>query len=85
MSFKQFAHTRGEVMFVNTNADALEKGDIPLGFVMALAQNEKALNHFASISNEERVALIAGSRGVSSKKEMQAYVDNMVYQTPSRQ
>lgn len=47
---------------------------IPLGFGMALAQNPKAMDYFASLSNSERESIIAGTHNINSKKEMQAYV-----------
>ena len=53
--------------------------DIPLGFGMALAQNSEAMTRFSAMSEEQRRQLIEGTHSVSSKKEMQGYVDRIAH------
>jgi len=51
--------------------------EIPLGFGMALAQNVRALNHFASLNREAQRDILSRVRSVQSKAEMQQYVDSL--------
>jgi hypothetical protein len=51
--------------------------EIPLGFGMALAQNARALNHFASLNREAQRDILSRARSVRSKTEMQRYVDSL--------
>ena len=52
----------------------MEKGTIPLGFGMALAQNETALQKYGALSEIEKKALMDQVHGVRSKTEMQQLV-----------
>lgn len=74
-----------EVMVVNSSSRVPGKGDIPESLLVALAKNSKALEHFVSLPPAEREAMIAGVRAMGSPEELQAYVDNMPWQSPSRQ
>lgn len=51
--------------------------DLPLGFGMALSQNEKAMKKFELLSEEEKRALIEQTHAVNSKSEMQSFVNNL--------
>jgi hypothetical protein len=51
--------------------------DLPLGLGMALAQNTKAMEHFALLSDEEKRGVIEKAHSVNSKNEMQQYVDKI--------
>ena len=53
------------------------KGDLPLGFGMALAQNEKAMERFGRLSDPERDALLEEAHQVRSKRDMQALVERL--------
>ena len=53
------------------------KGDLPLGLSMALAQNEKAMERFGSMSDPERDALLERAHHVRSKRDMQALVERL--------
>ena len=44
---------------------------------MALAQNERAMRQFESLSEEEKEAMIARAHAARSKREMQALVDGL--------
>lgn len=54
-----------------------EKQELPLGFGMALARNEAALERFAALSDVEKQAVIAGAHTVRSKQEMRQYVETI--------
>lgn len=51
--------------------------DLPLGFGMALAQNESAMKRFEGMSESEKQSIIQRAKGASSKREMQAIVDGI--------
>lgn len=52
-------------------------GDIPLGLGMALAQNQDAMTHFASLSAMQRQAIIEAAHHISSKQQMQSLVSEL--------
>ena len=54
-----------------------EAGDVPLGLGMALAKDQKALKHFASLSDAERERMITMVHSIGSKREMQDFVASM--------
>ena len=47
---------------------------LPLGFGMALAQNEEAMNRFESMTEAEKQEVIRRTHQVTSKREMQRLV-----------
>ncbi len=49
-------------------------GDLPTGFGMALLGNTEAYNRFFLLPEEERLNIIDGVHGISSKAEMREYV-----------
>ena len=51
--------------------------DMPIGLGMALAQNLSAMERFAALPREEQRRIIAGTRGIGSREEMQAYVGSL--------
>ncbi len=51
--------------------------DLPLGFGMALAQNESAMKRFEGMSEAEKQGIIQKAKAVSSKREMRAIVDGI--------
>ena len=52
----------------------MKNGTVPLGFGMALAQNETALRKFGALSETEKNTLLDQAHGVRSKAEMQQLV-----------
>ena len=56
---------------------SLMKGEIPLGFGMALAQNTVALAKFAALSEQQQKQMIDHTHAIQSKEEMQAYVNEL--------
>jgi len=51
--------------------------DLPLGFGMALVQNEKALLRFGKMSDMEQQKILDHTHEIQSKKEMQAFIDSI--------
>ena len=51
--------------------------DLPLGFGMALAQNEKAMQYFSSLPEEKRVEIVDHTHQIHSRKEMHEYVSHL--------
>ena len=52
--------------------------DIPMGFGMALAQNEQAMEYFARLPKERQQEIINGTHTIHSKKEMKNYVGSII-------
>ena len=52
----------------------MNSSELPLGFCMALAQNEKAMRKFESLSPAQKEAVVRQTRLVRSKREMQGIV-----------
>ena len=50
---------------------------MPMGFTFSMSANEKAMNHFARMSEEERAEVIQQARNVSSKKEMERLIQSL--------
>lgn len=50
---------------------------LPLGFGMALAQNEAAMKRFSSMTEAEKQAVIQRTQQVKSKSEMQQLVSGL--------
>jgi hypothetical protein len=51
--------------------------ELPLGFGMALAQNELAMQRFEALSEAEKQSVIQQTHSVTSKREMQQLVDSL--------
>ncbi|MEA4955257.1 MAG: hypothetical protein VB096_07070 [Pseudoflavonifractor sp.] len=51
--------------------------ELPMGFGMALLQNQDASGYFESLPLAERQRLIDKTHGISSKQEMNAFVDTL--------
>lgn len=52
--------------------------EVPMGFNMALARNAAAMDFFATLPDDEKRSIIAGTTSIGSKEEMQSYVSNML-------
>lgn len=52
--------------------------EVPIGFGMALAQNEEAVNAFAMMTKEEKEAIWDKARHVRSEQEMYRLVAQIV-------
>ena len=55
------------------------KLELPLGFGMALAQNEAAMKRFEALSDAEKQACLGQTDAVQSKQEMQMLVDSLLH------
>lgn len=55
----------------------MDKLDLPLGFGMALAQNEPAMKKFESMTEAEKAAILQQTHSVRSKQEMQQLVSSL--------
>lgn len=56
----------------------MEQQELPMGFGMALAQHPEAMQRFAALSEAEQQAIVSGTHAVRSKREMQAYVEQLM-------
>ncbi len=48
--------------------------DAPIGFLMELSKDEKALSRYARLSREEKQKVLEKASRVSSRREMQSMV-----------
>ena len=48
--------------------------EVPIGFGMALVQNEKAVNAYAMMTREQKNAILAKAYAARSREEMQRIV-----------
>lgn len=53
--------------------------NMPAGLRMALTQNLDSLNRFSALSRKDQESFIMGARQISSKPEMQAYVNRLIH------
>lgn len=51
--------------------------ELPLGFGMALAQNETAMRKFEALSAEKKQSILEKTHSVRSKQEMQQLVSEL--------
>lgn len=51
--------------------------DLPVGFAMALAQNETAMRAFESLSEKEKKEVIECTHAVRSRQEMHSLVESL--------
>lgn len=51
--------------------------EIPHGLGAALMKNSSAMEYFSALPTEQKQIVIDKTGGINSKKEMQAYVDNL--------
>ena len=52
---------------------------IPIGFGMALAMNRPAMNAYAAMSEEEKLAIVNKAHNVRSEKEMHDLVSSLAH------
>lgn len=55
----------------------LTKGEVPVGFGMALAQDLEAMKYFSGLSEDKQRDIINRTKGIKSKEEMQSFVDSI--------
>lgn len=52
-----------------------EGGDMPIGFGLSLAANQKSMEAFAKMTEEEKVATIERSRQMHTRMDMERFVN----------
>lgn len=55
----------------------MNQKDLPLGFAFVLAENPDALKAFSTLPEERRTELLQKVRSVSSRDEMQSFVNQL--------
>lgn len=63
--------------FNGISGDGFTLGELPLGFGMALAMNEPALQGYAALTEAEKEELILRCKDVQTRDEMQRIVDSL--------
>lgn len=51
--------------------------EVPIGFGLALAQNEAAMMHYAQLSDPQKQAILDRAHNVRSEKEMYSLVASL--------
>lgn len=69
--FDMDGHTGGEVIRMMNNQE------IPIGFLMELAQHTEVLNRFSQLSEPEQHNVVEGARQVNSRDGMRDYVESI--------
>ncbi len=54
---------------------------VPIGFGMALAVNESAMNAYSAMTEEQKQAIINKAHNVRSEKEMHDLVNSLAHPT----
>lgn len=54
---------------------------VPIGFGMALAMNQPAMNAYAAMTQEQKQAILNKAHNARSEKEMHQIVDSLVGNT----
>lgn len=55
----------------------MDGSQLPVGFIMALAQNSRATAYFGSLSEEEQQKVIQKAAQAPSRQEMRRYVQGL--------
>lgn len=53
----------------------IENTELPMGFTMHLAQNQKAMAVFSKLTETEQRDVVERARSINSYEEMKSYVD----------
>lgn len=53
------------------------RNDMPMGFAFQLSMNEKAMENFAGMSDEEKQQILDAARSVTSKQQMRGIVSDL--------
>ncbi len=52
-------------------------GDMPIGFGLSLAANQKSMEAFSAMSDAEKTAVVEKSRQMTSRAEMERFVNSL--------
>lgn len=67
-----------QTWYVNEEVNAMDPiRDLPLGFGMALARHFQAMQRFSAMSPEQRQTILNQLDTISSKEEMDAFVQRI--------
>lgn len=55
----------------------MQPGNIPLGLALGMAMNENAIDHYGKLTEYEKEQVLAKSRNVKSKEEMQQLIQKL--------
>lgn len=58
-------------------ADGMQSGVLPLGLAMGMAMNEKAVDNYGKLTEYEKEKILAESKNVKSKEEMQQLIQKL--------
>lgn len=59
-------------------------GDLPIGFGLSLAANEKFMEAFAAMSDVEKEVAVEKSRSMHTREEMEQYVNSLSEESSGR-
>ncbi len=62
----------------------MDQREIPLGFSMALAQNEAAVNAYAVMTKAQKQAVLAKARSAGSQEQMQQLISALAQDQTDR-
>lgn len=69
---------QGNTIRKNVEVIVLEnRNDMPMGFAFQLSMNEKAMENFAGMSEEEKQQVLDAARSVTSKQQMRGIVSDL--------
>lgn len=58
--------------------NTIPDGELPLGLGLAMAQRPEAMERFAALPEAERKAVVERARNARTKREMRAFVDELM-------
>ena len=56
----------------------MDYSSLPIGFGMALAMNEPALNAYAAMTEQQKQAVLRKAHNARSRQEMQSIVESLI-------
>lgn len=56
----------------------MDFGTLPIGFGMALAMNEPAMNVYAAMTEQQKQAVLRKAHNAQSRQEMQRIVESLI-------
>ena len=56
----------------------MDSFEMPVGLGMALTMNPQAMEKFSALSEKQKWEVVSGTHAISSRKEMQRYVQNII-------
>ena len=69
--------SNSELRNINSKWNIGLGGDMPIGFGLSLAANEKSMEAFAKMSDAQKEAVVEKSRQMHTKADMQKFVNSL--------